>query len=51
VDWRRLLDRLQELGYEGAVCVEQNDPVWQGDLEKIKAGAMLAKRHLVQYLP
>jgi sugar phosphate isomerase/epimerase len=51
VDWRRLLDRLQELGYEGAVCVEQNDPVWQGDLEKIKAGAMLARRHLVQYLP
>ena len=51
VDWRRLLDRLGELGYGGSVCVKQHDPVWSGDLEKVKAGAILARRHLVQFLP
>jgi sugar phosphate isomerase/epimerase len=51
VDWRRLLDRLRELGYTGAVCVEQQDPVWQGSLDRIKEGAALARRHLVQFLP
>lgn len=50
VDWRRLLDRLGELGYAGAVCVEQEDAVWQGSLDKVKEGAALARRHLVQFL-
>jgi sugar phosphate isomerase/epimerase len=51
VDWRRLLDRLRELGYAGSISVKQQDPVWSGDLEKLKAGATLARRHLVQFLP
>lgn len=51
IDWRRLLDRLTELGYEGAVVVEHEDPVWQGSLDQVKVGLGLARRHLVQFLP
>ena len=38
IDWRRMLDRLQEVGYGGAVVVEHADPVWQGSAEKVRAG-------------
>jgi sugar phosphate isomerase/epimerase len=51
VDWRRLIDRLHELGYDGALAVRHEDPVWLGSLEKIKTGLGLARRHLVQFLP
>jgi sugar phosphate isomerase/epimerase len=51
IDWRRMLDRLQEVGYGGAVVVEHADPVWQGSAERVKAGLVLARRHLAQFLP
>jgi len=51
VDWRRLVDRLHELGYAGDLVVRHEDPVWQGSLEKVKTGLGLARRHLVQFLP
>jgi sugar phosphate isomerase/epimerase len=51
VDWRRLIDRLHELDYDGALAVRHEDPVWLGSLEKIKTGLGLARRHLVQFLP
>jgi len=51
IDWRRMLDRLQEVGYGGAVVVEHADPVWQGSVEKVRAGLVLARRHLAQFLP
>ncbi|MGB2754152.1 MAG: sugar phosphate isomerase/epimerase, partial [Phycisphaerae bacterium] len=51
IDWRRMLDRLQEVGYGGAVAVEHADPVWQGSAERVKAGLVLARRHLAQFLP
>ena len=51
IDWRRMLDRLEEVGYGGAVVVEHADPVWQGSAEKVRAGLVLARRHLAQFLP
>jgi sugar phosphate isomerase/epimerase len=51
IDWRRLIDRLHELEYEGSLVVPQEDPVWQGSLDKVKTGLALARRHLVQFLP
>jgi sugar phosphate isomerase/epimerase len=51
IDWRRMLDRLAEVGYGGAVVVEHADPVWQGSAERVKAGLVLARRHLAQFLP
>jgi len=51
IDWRRLIDRLHELDYEGSVAVECEDPVWQGSLDKVKTGLTLARRHLIQFMP
>jgi len=51
IDWRRLIDRLHELGYGGALVMRQEDAVWRGTLEKVKTGLALARRHLVQFLP
>jgi sugar phosphate isomerase/epimerase len=51
IDWRRFVDRLLELGYEGALTVKHEDPVWLGSLDKVKTGLGLARRHLVQFLP
>lgn len=51
VDWRRLVDRLHELSYEGDLAVRHEDPVWQGSLDKVKTGLGLARRHLAQFLP
>jgi hypothetical protein len=33
------------------VVVEHADPVWQGSTERVKAGLVLARRHLAQFLP
>jgi hypothetical protein len=46
-----MLDRLQEVGYGGAVVIEHADPVWQGSAERVKAGLVLARRLLVHWLP
>ena len=51
VDWRRMLDRLVELSYEGAVTIAHDDPVWGGSEERVKAGLTIARRHLAQFLP
>ena len=33
------------------MVVEHADPVWQGSAERVKAGLVLARRHLAQFLP
>ncbi len=51
VDWRRLLDRLTELDYDGSVVVCGDDPVWSGPAEKVKRGLAWSGRHLARFLP
>lgn len=51
IDWRRFLDRLVELNYEGSVVVCGDDPVWSGPAEKVQSGLALARRHLARFLP
>jgi len=46
VDWRRLVDRLYEAGYDGVVSVEHEDPVWGGTPEKVLTGLEVAERTL-----
>ena len=46
VDWRRLVDRLHEAGYDGVVSVEHEDPVWSGDPERVRRGLAIAERTL-----
>jgi sugar phosphate isomerase/epimerase len=46
VDWRRLVDRLYQAGYDGVVSVEHEDPVWSGDPDRVLQGLSIAERTL-----
>jgi sugar phosphate isomerase/epimerase len=46
VDWRRLVDAMYEGGFDGALSVEHEDPVWGGDADRVKAGLEIAQRTL-----
>lgn len=46
VDWRRLIDVLYEGGFDGALSVEHEDPVWGGNEARIKTGLQVAHRTL-----
>lgn len=42
VDWSRLIDVLYELGFNGALSVEHEDPVWGGEESRIETGLRIA---------
>lgn len=46
VDWRRVIDTLHEAGYEGAVSIEHEDPVWGGTPDRVDTGLLIAQRTL-----
>ncbi len=46
VDWRRVIDTLYEQGYDGAVSVEHEDPVWGGSEAKVQQGLRIAEQTL-----
>ena len=46
IDWPRLVDSLHQSGYDGAVSVEHEDPVWSGDPDRVRRGLTVAERTL-----
>lgn len=46
VDWRRVVDRLYQSGFDGFVSVEHEDPVWSGTPDKVRQGLTIAHRTL-----
>ncbi len=42
VDWRGVIDVLDQAGYTGSVAVEHEDPVWRGDPERVLTGLRIA---------
>ena len=44
MDWCQLIDRLFERGYDSAVTIEHEDPVWSGSDNRIQAGIEIARR-------
>jgi|UniRef100_A0A7V3REY1 sugar phosphate isomerase/epimerase len=46
IDWQAFISVLQENGYDGVVSIEHEDPVWEGDEEKVKKGLILGYRNL-----
>ena len=56
--WRDFFTVLQDVGYTGAMSIEQEDPLYGGESnggqdfsEDFKMGFIMAKRYLVQYVP
>jgi len=50
LDWRRIIDRLAEFGYDGVISVEHEDPVWTGSPERVERGLGIARRTLAPLL-
>lgn len=46
IDWRKLINLLREAGYEGAVSIEHEDPVYEGSIEKIEEGLEIGQKYL-----
>jgi sugar phosphate isomerase/epimerase len=58
MNWREFFSVLQDVGYSGAMSVEQEDPLYGGDDHKgpdfsddFKMGFVMSKRYLSQYVP
>ena len=46
VNWESLIRELKEIGYEGVVSIEHEDPLYEGSEEKVKAGLKLGIEYL-----
>lgn len=46
VDWLALVDAFYEKGFDGALSVEHEDPIWGGTPDRIEAGLEIAYRTL-----
>jgi sugar phosphate isomerase/epimerase len=46
IDWRGVIDALYEIGYDGTVAVEHEDPIWSGNENRIYSGLEIARRTL-----
>jgi sugar phosphate isomerase/epimerase len=58
LNWAEFFSILQDAGYQGAMSVEHEDPLYGGDnnpgpdfSEEFKVGFVMAKRYLSQYVP
>jgi sugar phosphate isomerase/epimerase len=58
INWREFFTVLQDVGYTGAMSIEQEDPLYGGEdnhgpdfSEDFKTGFVMAKRYLDQYVP
>jgi len=50
VNWAQFISALAEVGYDGILSVEHEDPVWEGSEERTKKGLILGQRHLAQWV-
>jgi len=50
IDWKKYISTLQEIGYDGVLSIEHEDPVWEGSEEKVKRGLVAGLRHLMQFV-
>ena len=46
VDWRAVIDVLDQGGYQGTVSIEHEDPVWSGTDERTMQGLLIAHQTL-----
>jgi sugar phosphate isomerase/epimerase len=51
VDWARFLSTLYRVGYDGTVSIEHEDRAFEGDLERIRRGFLIARDALRPLLP
>jgi sugar phosphate isomerase/epimerase len=50
VDWGKFISTLYEAGYDGAISIEHEDPVWEGSLEKVQRGLAFSQQYLSRFI-
>ena len=50
IAWEKLIKELKEVGYEGVISIEHEDPLYEGSEEKVKAGLKLGIDYLKKYV-
>jgi sugar phosphate isomerase/epimerase len=50
LDWNKIVANLNEVGFDGTISIEHEDPVWDGNEDKVKIGLLKAKKHIESYL-
>lgn len=54
IDWTRIVDTLYQIGFDGTLSVEHEDPIWSGDPERVFSGLAIANdtlRPLIRRVP
>lgn len=46
LNWRKIINNLDEINYEGSISIEHEDPVWEGSLEKVQKGIVKSLNYL-----
>lgn len=46
IDWKSFIEKLKEVGYEGVMSIEHEDPLYEGSEEKVKEGLKLGIEYL-----
>jgi sugar phosphate isomerase/epimerase len=46
VKWDKLISQLHEIGYDGVISIEHEDPLYEGSEEKVKEGLKLGLEYL-----
>lgn len=50
INWDKLVSNLFEIGYDGVISIEHEDPVWEGSTEKVKKGLLIGKQTMEKAL-
>jgi sugar phosphate isomerase/epimerase len=50
VDWGKYISALTDIGYDGYVCIEVEDKVFEGSKDKIEKSLTLSQRYLQQFV-
>lgn len=46
INWKRFISELHEIGYEGVISIEHEDPLYEGSEEKVKQGLKIGIEYL-----
>ncbi len=50
LDWGNIVSKLYEIGYDGTISIEHEDPIWHGTEDKVKRGIIASKEHIKQFI-
>ena len=50
VDWGRFIKELKDIGYDGVISIEHEDPLYEGSEQKVKEGLILGREHLAKFI-